>query len=468
MSVRPKTSAARPVPLTPTARLLLGGLWALATVQSCTFPDTRPSPIVWPTPTSPAPSVAALEPLRPSQPVAPVYADLGFEVHGGGLLIDVRAAGKPVEGAWVRLLGPSLAAGGTKANGQLTLSPILPGSDYRLWITTPGLQTVISNPFTLKANSTDTLTQRFELKAAGRLRGRVVADGQGVAGAVVSDGLNSAVSDPTGEYELPGVAPGQVRLTASKPRFQLANQTIAVSATVPAVADFSLSPAPATLTLDTSLAANETQRLAWNDRFRGLSRQLAASGWTIKEAPAEPATVWVLAGVARDLTRQEIERLTDFVSQGGKLIVLGEWGGSAGFRTSAANTLLHGLGAHLAPDLVRDFVNPKNPNWITVQRFLSSHPSVAEVRSWRVYGASSVFGLWPLQSLAETSKDAFRLQSSSQTASQSLLVGGPFKAGKVIVVGDTSCFTDEDSDRDGQPNLADGDNFRLVERLLSW
>ena len=70
--------------------------------------------------------------------------------------------------------------------------------------------------------------------------------------------------------------------------------------------------------------------------------------------------------------------------------------------------------------------------------------------------------------LAQTGQLGYRVQAGPQTGAHTVAAGGPYKAGKAIVVGDASAFSDDDTDGDQIPNAAEAENLRFVERLLDW
>lgn len=414
---------------------------------------------------SPAPSSEPVEPIGPSLPTGPVYADVGFEVFGAELMVEVRQAGRPVPNAWVRLLGPSLAGGQTDASGRLRLKPLLPARDYRMCVEAPDFVTVERGPFEIKTGEESLRLDPIDLKPAARVRGRVMNGANPVVGAVVSDGSGQTLTDANGRYELRTLDSGVLTLTASKPRFTLATRSVTTQAGQWLDADLVVASAPAKVYFDHGVAAGVAP-----SEMRGLRDHLTQKGWQLLDSPpgGEADGVWVMLTPGRDLSSSEQERVLNFVAQGGKFILVGDWAGSKGFRTSAANEVLRRLGLHISPDLVRDFSNEERPSWLTIKRFQAKHPVTAGVSALQLYGSASVFGLFPMLPLAQTGDKAFRVQAGLPAGTQDVIVGGPFKGGKALVVGDVSAFLDEDTDANGRSNIDEADNKRLFEQLLDW
>ena len=64
--------------------------------------------------------------------------------------------------------------------------------------------------------------------------------------------------------------------------------------------------------------------------------------------------------------------------------------------------------------------------------------------------------------------DAYRVQSNAAVGVKDMVIGGPFKAGKAIALGDSSAWLDEDTDGNQTPNARTADNLKLIARLLDW
>jgi hypothetical protein len=433
-----------------------------AALAGCPDDATRP-PIQ--TSTRPTQSVTTGPTATWSQPAAQLdgaYSDAGYAVFGGNAVVAATADGKPLKGALVKLYGPTLASATTDANGRASFGPLAAGGDYRLVIEAAGRATYTAGPFEVKKK--ESTTQSGDLKAEAIVKGRVTAGGQPVAGAVVSDGTNSVLSGADGAYELHGVAPGAVTITASKPRFAVGSQAANAAAGQPGTADLALAAAEPVLYFDTAITPGITTA-----SLATVRADLAAKGWKLSDQPPAREGVWVLVSPSRDLTAAEVERLTTFVAQGGKLVIFGEWGGFGGFRTPAANALVHRFGLHFNPDLLREpIAGAAEPAWLAVSRFRPDAASVGDLKAVQLYESCSLFGLLPMTELAQTGPTGYRVQAGPQAGAHTVAAGGPYKGGKAIVVGDASAFSDDDTDGDQTRNASEAENLRFVERILDW
>jgi hypothetical protein len=386
---------------------------------------------------------------------------VGFSVYGGSLAVSAASGGRPVVRAHVRVLGTSLAGSFTDATGRARIGPLVPGS-YRIVVSGEGLQTSVTDGVEIKPREEDTTPLTLELRPGASAAGRVTAAGQPVVQAVVSDGVNSALTDAEGRYELQGLAAGAVTLTVSKPRFRTATRSLNVAAGIRADIDLSLLAAAPEVHFDLT-AGSSLEASALND----VKQHLAGRGWTVLDAPPAQDGVWVLVAPGRDLPAADRERLVNFVAQGGKLVVLGEWGGQPGFRTGAVNGLVHRLGLHLTSDLVRDMRAGNPTSAPRVTRFPEG-PLSGSGLALQVYGAGSVFGLSPMAVLATSSDSGYRVQSLGVVGAHPVVAGGPYRGGKALVVGDASAFVDGDVDENGRSNLDEADNALCLEKLLDW
>jgi hypothetical protein len=361
----------------------------------------------------------------------------------------------------VKVIGTTLATANSSAQGLAEFGPLAPADDYLVVVEAPGYGTQVSPAQSVKKKASQTV--RINLLKAAAVRGKVLADGKPVAGAVVSDGTNSALSAADGSWNLEGVTAGLVSLSAGKSRFLPVSKPLTATLAQPSNVDVVLTPGQPRVYFDVSLGGG-----IGLERLAKVRAHLGTKGWTMRDQPPSADGVWVAVTPARDLTAQEVERMSTFVAQGGKLIVLGEWGGAAGFRTPAANALVHRFGLHFNADLLREPAGSSNPAWLEISRFVPNISAVAGLRTVQMYEGCSLFGLVPMTQLAQTGPTGYRVQAVSAAGPQIVAAGGPFKAGKAIVVGDASAFTDDDADGDGIANAAEAENLRFVEQLFDW
>lgn len=426
---------------------LLTALWG------CPPPPPPPPP---PKPT-PTPSFQPL-PL----PSGGAYSDAGIEIAGGNLVVQAAAGGQPLAGALVKVYGPTLAAGETGARGTVALGPLEPGTTYRVVVQGPGYATYQAGNIVIEKDKPTPVTA--SLVPGATVVGTVKAGGKAVAGAVVSDGLNAALTDAQGQFRLEGAARGQVQLSVSKPRFKTAQRTLSVGSAGATGMDMVLENAEPVVYFDPRVAPG-----IGSDKFNGLRQVLSEAGWRVSDqAPGGAEGAWVLTSPVTELSAEVRAELSAFVSRGGKLVVFGEWGGFNGHKTPSSNAVLHGFGLHVNPDLVRDPAAGPDMGWLNVVAFHPDSPAVSGVKNVSFYRSASVFHLPGQLDLAQTAATAYRVQANAVAGAQSLVAGGAFAGGKAIVSGDASAWSDEDTDADGVANLREADNARLVTQLFDW
>lgn len=412
-----------------------------------------------PPPAPPGPSVPPGGPIGPSGlGTTPWLSYAGVELRGGSLDWHLTADGAPVEGALVKLYGPTLAAVETDAAGKAAFTGLAPGA-YRVVAEAAGRQT------TEWTNVTISVGKRFEaepqaLAPGASLQGVVQNEaGAPLAGVVVSDGLASTVSGEGGAFTLAGLKPGAVTISANKPGYARSEREVAVAAGGPATLTWRLSPAAKTLLLDTSLATSPPA-------FSQARAALSAAGFTLVERLDQAPAVWVLVRPTGALDPARAGAVRAFVAQGGSLVVLGEWGGSGAFRADRTDAYLHPLGVHLNRDLVRFGTADGG----AANRLAPGHPALAGLSGLQVERACSVFALPPLTALVAPATGAYRVQQAEGSAEPPFAVaaGGPAGAGKVLAIGDASAFSDEDADGNGVSNFQTADNAKAWVQLLSF
>lgn len=439
-----------------TALSLSGALLAVLALTGC-----PPTPVL-PGPPSPLPTGSPAWTPPSSVPTEGAYSNSGIEVSGGSLFVQATAEGKPLAGAVLKLYGPTLATVVTDAAGQATLGPLATGPGYRLVVEAPGYATSQVGNIEIKKNEVS--SERPDLRRGANLGGRILADGKPVAGAVVSDGLNSTLTDASGSYTLQGVTPGQVTLTASKSRYQTVSRALDVAGQGATGIELALAKATPVVYFDGATVASGVNA----GKLTALQAYLREQGWEISSTPPAREGVWVLVSPSAEPDVGAAERLANFVAQGGKLVIFGEWGGFSGFHNPGANVIAHQMGLHFNPDLVRLPGASPSSEWLSIRNFQPQHVAVAEVNTIQLYNACSLFSLTPMTALAQSGADAYRVQSNAAVGVKDMVIGGPYKAGKAIALGDASAWLDEDTDGNQTPNARTADNLKLIARLLDW
>lgn len=414
-----------------------------------------------PTPVTPSPSPSAAPTWAPPSqlPTEGAYSQSGIEVSGGSLFVEVKADGAPLKGATLRLYGPTLAVVRTDANGQATVGPLAIGGGYRLVAEAPGYATTQVGNIEIKKNEVS--SARPNLSREANLGGRVLADGKPVAGAVVSDGLNSSLTDASGAYTLKGVSPGSVTITASKSRFQTVSRTLNVAGAGATGIDLALAAAEPVVYFDTSVSSGVPV-----SKLQTLQGYLQSQGWKIVNQPPTREGVWILVSPSQQPSSDAVGSIANFVAQGGKLVIFGEWGGYSGFHNPGANAIAHQVGLHFNPDLVRVPGTSPNSEWLSIRNFQPGLSALADVSTIQLYSACSLFAMPPMSALAQTGSNAYRVQQNGEVGVKDVVMGGAYKAGKAIAIGDTSGWLDEATN--GDTNAKQADNLKLIARLLDW
>jgi hypothetical protein len=395
-------------------------------------------------------------PLSP--PDGSRYSNSGMQMTGGYLAIELVQDGQPLPRATLACYGTTLASGATDATGRATIGPLEPASDYTLVIQAPGSATQRFTGITIRQDETG--HARIGMARGQTLRGMVSAQGRPVADAVVSDGFNSTMSGPDGRYELQGLSSEGITASVSKVGYRTARQSWSSLAVGVGEQSWELSATPVATFIDTSLASSDAP-----GAFSRLTEALRALGHRLVAAPPGDGGIWVMAVPARPLSPAEVARVEAFVFQGGKVVLLGEWGGYAGFDNVGANALAHRLGVHFNPDLVRE--DKTGSDALVIQGFERSVLTSNAVSAVSMYRACSLFSLMPGTGLAWTGEGAYHVQTA-ESGRRAVAFGEAFGAGKVVALADASAWSDEDADSNGVPNVLERDNLKFFSQLLAW
>lgn len=391
-----------------------------STPRGPSLPGTATPGIATPAPTN-------LQSLVPAtQPTA---------LNGGTIRIVAKdPGGAPIAGAHVTVIGPNLAFGNADGKGVINVGPLALGTyEIRVeaggrlaWVGTASL----GEP---RANS----TQDAPLPLAPRtLTGRVLgASNDPLAGARVVHGNQWTLTDAAGGYSLPVSAEGTA--TIRKTGYAQATSNGGDLALAPSVKRISFDSAPFGQAASSALAA--------------VRSDLAAAGWTVGDADeGAEVRVWAAPSTVSD---QDLATVVAHVKGGGKLVVLGDWGGASNYRPDAANKLLLPLGIALGIDLVRATDSSQGkPEW------LAAAPTAAIGGSaLTLLGAASVRSAAPGIALATAPQGGFTVQALD---AKWVGVARPIGLGLVVALGDTSAWLDADIGRGG--------NRGFIQKILEY
>jgi hypothetical protein len=384
---------------------------------------------------------------------------------GSTLLLRVRDArsGLRVAKAAIGIHGPTLAGGQSGATFDLSFGP-LAAAAYRVRVAAAGYVTkvqelAISGRSKAGQKTSDTQTEIMLDPGEAGITGRIVdaATGAGIAGARVLSGDNLAYSSADGAFRLAGLAPGSHALKFRKTGYQPLD-----AAGAQAGADLgAVAIATATVTVDFANATSVFSTQAASGVLRGLKDALLAAGAAVKDDDPAGATVHVLAAPGADVA-SKTDGLLGKVKGGDKLVVLGEWGGLAGYSPETVAALLGPAGLAIEPDLVRSAKHAGRPDW----------PLGTPVAPWpfptgdvALFQPASVFAVAPAQAILRAA-GGYRV-ASAPPRDPVLAAVAPYGDGLVVAVGDTSAWSDVNTTGAG-PDLGFKENRTYVVNLILW
>lgn len=420
------------------------------------------SPAVLPS-VSPPPVMATATPLPiPTKDVQIFITDA--QINGiAGARIEISAPSVPTQQAT------------TDSQGLAHFPALRSDTEYTIRVEAEGY---LSTSRTVKLlalptiQNSDILLLGIKLEArSSALSGQVVdAQGQPLADVVVFDGKQSVLTDAKGRFELAYAEPAQLRLSFARQGYQTQVRTPVIQPHQQLDLGQIQLPArsgPLRVSLDTSHAPLGQQEEDILSALRGLKAELTGQGISFQTMNSlenlTETDILVLASPSRSFSVEEIGTIQAFVLNGGKLIVLGEWAGFGGFDVSATNQMLKPFGVHFSEDTLRE----QGSGTLRITRFMP-HALTRNLNQVVLYQAGSVQNESAPQAqiLARSSDQSFSILSN--TGAYGVLLASLYGAGKVILVGDTSFLTNEDSDRNGTANLYEADNLKLGFNLFQW
>src|SRR5438132_8974491 len=158
--------------------------------------------------------------------------------------VTEAGSGAPIVGATVAYSGGSVP---TNSSGVYTLANVAEGS-YSVTASATGY---VSQSRTVTVGPGATATQNFALTGqATQLSGAVTdaSTSKPIAGASVSAGTGSAVTDANGAYTISGLAPGTYTATASASGYASQSASVTLTAGSTTTQNFALAPNPGTIT----------------------------------------------------------------------------------------------------------------------------------------------------------------------------------------------------------------------------
>lgn len=280
--------------------------------------------------------------------------------------------------------------------------------------------------------------------------------GHPIAGAVVSDGSVGTLTGEDGRYAL-GVF--HKSLEATKPGFE----AVRFQAVEGEAAPLRLMP------------HKSQTRVGVDDRgvgaqLDGLRQYLAQVGFKTQPYPATPLDQLdaLIIAAPPAMSAQEIAAIQAWIRGGGRLILLGEWGGFPGQDLGTLNALADGSGIQFSGGTVKQAgADASASDWFSVTGLApASFSSLVGAGTIDLYATTSLDVTGGAESLFDSGPLSYAVLS--RMGRQVLGAVGADAQGKVFAIGDASLWLDADSGGTGQPNWQRGANKALAVAMLSW
>lgn len=230
----------------------------------------------------------------------------------------------------------------------------------------------------------------------------------------------------------------------------------------------------------------------------GLEGTFQEKNQVITDGALANYNVLVIADPEYVLSSNEIAAINRFVAGGGRLIILGEW--YPAVNTAAVNALLAGVGANIqlnADEVIDPTDNEAGINYYPLIHQFAPHPLASEVGQSVLYASASLSVEVPALPIATGDDDTYVVApvtalkaeglwdnngmsgltdtSPGAAAPEAIVPGAPVVmaysavgAGSVFVTGDSSLWSDADSDGDGILALNEYDNRTLAHNVFDY
>lgn len=444
----------------------------MLTATGCPWP-WGPGPSGSPIPTS-APSVPITSPSPAPGLTREVFVSGTANVNGILTIRPVRAGStETLAGCTISLAGPTPAWGVTNATQEMRFDPLEAGT-YTVRVQAPGYATRVIEGVTINPSAPAALTVELTPQA-GKAVGRVLnQSGQAIAGARVSSGGSIAFTGADGSYALEGLNPGANTLTIAKTGFATATANLTIDGQDVPVGDTSLASQGLVVAFENPsqtfdvVSGGATRSVA--AALAPLRTALGVAGFTIQDDATAPAIRVVVCPTEAFASPATVDRLKAFVAAGGKLVLLGEWGGALRYNPEALNRIATPFGLAFHPDLVRSAQNAGQPGWVRVAGLSGAMPAdVAMPQGITLFESSSLFVPPPAQGVAYAGAAGYRVAALGADG-PCMAVGRSYGAGMVVGVGDTSAWTAGSitGNLHDNGNLGETNNREFVLNLFRW
>jgi parallel beta-helix repeat protein len=228
----------------------------------------------------------------------------------------------------------------------------------------------------------------------------------------------------------------------------------------------------------------ETFSIAPNAKYSysKLASFLKAKAYEVKALNSMPITkekltncsIFVISAPTKPFDTREVIAIREFVSNGGSLLLINEWGGD--FRQgSNLNEIAENFGIVFKNDLVNDPTNNfhNTPSYALIHEF-SRHSITKGVNEFLYPAGCSLIA--NNFSIARADDDSYttlpnipiQALAEEERGSIAVLAATNFEGGRVVCIGDGDFCGDLDIDGDGSANIDEYDNKKLTLNIVEW
>lgn len=411
---------------------------------------------------------------NPDQPSVPDVTRIDAQV----LIVDNND--QPVADVEVTLnsLSQAQRVERTDAQGVATFAQIPQNAEYQIEVNKEGFQ---KTSRTADLGRLVTQNQRnvslkiiLEPILSGLSAQVVDAQGNVLAGASVFDGTNTVETDREGRFTLGYNTAQTVTLRLKKTGYEASSRQVqVVVGEVLNLGQVVLSKAPSKRVIGIDLTHDSFGLSGSNalQNYQRVQSTLEAEGYQVQPITADLLnTLPTLDGLLvlspqAAFSVEEKAAIQAFVLSGKKLVMTAEWAGFGGFSHANANQVLAPFNLVLGTDTLRA---TDQSGFLRTTNF-ESHPLVAGIEQLKFFQSASVRLLQLGQPGAlpvRTEDNTFRIVNT--VGAFGLIGVAPFGSGNVVVLGDSSLWSDEDSDGNQIANLDEADNRKLLSQIFSW
>lgn len=169
---------------------------------------------------------------------------------------------------------------------------------------------------------------------------------------------------------------------------------------------------------------------------------------------------------------KNVTRIKDFVSEGKKVFITGEWGGYGNFNVDSANNILKDANLKINQDVIKESDSKNydlNDEQISIKDIVA-HPVTTGVTNLLVYSSASVGALTTenikTKVIASSSSTSFTIKA--ETYKSGFIAVSELGNGKVIAAGDSSFLLDSDTNANGIANIDEANNKTIILNMLKW